>query len=478
MIHAAAITFEVSESVGTRSFNLTSAPIEAVYGPLKTTVTLLKSDETICIVASHLVTHTHQIYRAIQRTVRQAIGLAENRVVVFSSHNHCSVQLTEEPAKAFHGEGVRVGTPKLTKPGKQFFEGLAIALRQLPGQLQPVTVSWAVGREGRISYNRKGRRADGTTYLMREEDRLKLGRDFRGDIDEEAPVICLTDRHGQPVTFLTQFNAHPATAFHPEHPLIHGEYPQVACDVLAAHYRRDNRPVPISFLQGCAGEINSKGLLSGDVARAERFGRMLGQSYIAACRKLRPSETDRLALRRTVARVPLRALPTLQVLLQEKQELDHFIRRARRGDDDTRSCVGLNFPERLSPAYRATLVKPPQQWNAWAIRMHQSGRQQQLPEFIEMELCIIRLGDVGIVGMPCEPFLSISRQIARGSPSPLTIACGYTNVSYGYVPDGANVGDREYMSAFHRYTRRPPFRKPAGDTLAHAAIRELKHLFC
>ena len=40
----------------------------------------------------------------------------------------------------------------------------------------------AVGRERRISYNRKGRRADGTTYFMREEDRLLLGRDFCGDI--------------------------------------------------------------------------------------------------------------------------------------------------------------------------------------------------------------------------------------------------------------------------------------------------------
>ena len=41
---------------------------------------------------------------------------------------------------------------------------------------------------------------------------------------------------------------------------------------------------------------------------------------------------------------------------------------------------------------------------------------------------------------------------------------------YGYLPDGPNTGDREYMSAFYRYTKfRPPYRKPAGDVLGPGA---------
>ena len=38
------------------------------------------------------------------------------------------------------------------------------------------------------------------------------------------------------------------------------------------------------------------------------------------------------------------------------------------------------------------------------------------------------------------------------------------------MTDSANTGDREYMSAFYRYTKfRPPFAKPAGDVLADEA---------
>jgi len=93
-----------------------------------------------------------------------------------------------------------------------------------------------------------------------------------------------------------------------------------------------------------------------------------------------------------------------------------------------------------------------------------------VPKFQKAEIHVIRIGDVGIVGMPFEPFQGIGRQIRARSPLPLAIPCGYTNVSYGYLTDGPNTGDREYMSAFYRYSEfRPPYQKPAGDVLADKA---------
>jgi len=49
------------------------------------------------------------------------------------------------------------------------------------------------------------------------------------------------------------------------------------------------------------------------------------------------------------------------------------------------------------------------------------------------------------------------------------------NYSHGYITDAPNTGDREYTSAFYRYTRfRPPLAKPAGDVLADRAVEVLK----
>ena len=478
MIKAAAATFQVTERPGAKGSGVESA-VEAVYEPLDTTVTYLEGDgQRIVLVTSHLLTHTQLLYRQIQRSVKKVLGLPGEAVVVISSHNHSYAKLTDEPQSAFWSEGRRRGRLTLLGAGVQFFKGLERVLRGLPRRAVEVRVSWALGRERRISYNRKGRRADGSTYFMREEDRRLLARDFCGDIDDHAPVVCLSDKSGRPVVLLTHFNAHPATAFHPEHRLVCGEYPQTAAKVLADHFTREGEAPPVAFLQGCAGNVNSKGLLSGDVGLSQKLGRYLGETYIKAAGRLQPSRTDRLGLVRCKTELPLAPLPSERSLLIQKRRIEEFICRARAGCEDTLECIGLNFSKQMSPPFRAKLADLAMGWTNWALRMRRTGKVDEVPTASPMEVCVLRIGDVGIAGLPGEAFLGIARQIRGANIAPLTIPCGYTNVSYGYVPDGPNCGDREYMSAFYLYTTsRPNYRKPAGDMLARAAVKGLKELF-
>lgn len=264
------------------------------------------------------------------------------------------------------------------------------------------------------------------------------------------------------------------TSYHPERPVIFGDWPQVATDVLAEHLG-SAEGVPVGFLQGCAGDVNSKEMFCGGVQRATEFGRMLGESYVRAIAELHPSQRDGLDVAVETVRVPLAPLPPRNVLVAELKEMDAFLARANAGDENTRSCVGLNFPKALSPLYRARLVDPPRDWDRWALDLYEKGQADSVPKYLDMEIAVIRIGDVGIVGLPCEPFQGIGRLIRRDSPLPITIPCGYANLSYGYIPDGANTGDREYMSSFYRYTKYwPPLKKPAGDVLGQRAIEILK----
>jgi len=138
-------------------------------------------------------------------------------------------------------------------------------------------------------------------------------------------------------------------------------------------------------------------------------------------------------------------------------------------------CVGMNFPRDLTPAYRGKLVEAILPWSQWALQLRKTGRGDSVAKHLETELYVIRLGDVGIVGMPFEPFQGIGRQIRGDAPLPLAIPCGYTNVSLGYITDAPNTGDPEYPSCFYRYTRfRPPLAKPAGDMVAAKAVEVLK----
>jgi hypothetical protein len=305
---------------------------------------------------------------------------------------------------------------------------------------------------------------------MREEDRVLIGKDYRGDVDTQAPVVVFKNEAGRTVAALCQFTGHPVTSYHPEKPVVFGDWPQVAADLLAEHLDPAGK-VPVGFLQGCAADVNSKEMFCGGVERATEFGRMLGGSYIKAMPELRQSQRDGLDVGVETVPVPLAPLPPPDVLKTELEEMDAFLKRANAGDENTRSCVGLNFPRELSPLYRGRLIDPPRDWNVWALGLQEKGQADSVAKHLDLEIAVIRVGDVGIVGLPCEPFQGIGRLVRRDSPLPVNIPCGYANVSYGYISDGPNTGDREYMSSFYRYTKyRAPFAKPAGDVLAQRAV--------
>ncbi len=478
-LQAAALEFGVTPGMGGFTASKVGARVQQVAGPLKTTVTLLQDgSQRVCLITPHMNSPKGaNISPLIRRTAAEALDLPLENVLLMVSHNHTDFNLVSnhlEASMTLSMKPEEIPAPQLVPAGEDFLRQLSATAKKLPALLQPVTVWWAVGTEGRISYNRKGRRADGSTYLMREEDRDLLGVDFKGDVDEQAPIVVLKNSKGEAVTAITHFTAHPCTCYHPEKPVVFGDWPQVACDHVAEHLSPE-KPVAVSFLQGCAGDVNSKGMFRGDVELSKKYGRMLADSYISALADLKPSSRAGLDFATEKVRIPLAPLPSAETLLAEIAEMEDFIRRANAGDENTRLCVGQNFPRELTPAYRGKLVEMILPWSRWALGLQQQGKAGTVAKFLEVDIQVLRIGDAGIVGMPFEPFQGIGRQIRDASPLPLALPCGYTNLSYGYLTDGPNTGDTEYMSANYRYSKfRPPYAKPGGDVIAVKAVEILR----
>jgi len=471
MLKAASTCFANDIKIGYPAFSSMEAKVEKVFGPLKTTITLLENDDQrICLLTTAFPTQENKLSDEIRKVMVDELKIPILHALVFTSHDHCVPILHKSV------QGMSKTVPEKTPLRNKFINDIRRTLKKLSKKLQQVTVWYGQGQEDRITYNRKGRRADGSTYLMREEDRKLVGRDFRGDIDSDAPVVCLKGENGKPVAFLVQFTGHPVTSFAPEHPIVFGEFPQVACDLLSEKFS-DSSEVPVNFFQGCAGDINSKEMMTGGVKRAEQFGRCLGQTYIRAAKKLKQSKRNSLAYEMAKVPVPLKSLPSPRVLQKELDEMKDFIERAEKGDENTRECIGLNFPKNLSPSYRADLIKAAMPWNKWALNLHKKGKAHTVPKHHILEIYVLRLGDVGIVGLQAEAFSGIGRLIKKDSPMHLTIPCAYANNSSSdYITDGPNTGDREYMSSHYRYTRYlPQLKKPAGDVLAHKAVQILKN---
>lgn len=482
-IRIASLEFAITPEVGGKTASKVSAVVKQVAGPLKTTITLFADGDTrVCLIAAHMNSPKGaNIAPLLRQSVADILGLPLSHVLLMVSHNHTDLNLVSNHVETFRALLMDPGDipePALEPIGQLFLNRLVATARQLPDLLQPVTVSWAEGSEGRISYNRKGRRADGSAYMIREEDRVLLGTDFNGDIDRQAPIIVFKNDAGENVTAITQFAAHPVSCYNPESPVIFGEWPQVACDHVA-HHLSPETPIAVSFLQGCAGDVNSKGMFRGDVELSRKYGRMLADTYIEALDDLQLSERTGIDFTVNTVKIPLAPLPSVSELEAEIEEMHDFIRRAQAGDPDTLQCVGLNFPTELTPAYRGRLIEMVLPWNEWALDLHRQGKAQTVAQSLEVDFQVLRIGDVGIVGMPFEPFLGIGRQIRAHSDLPLNLTCGYTNHSYGYLTDGPNTGegDGDYPSAHYRYSKfRPPYAKPGGDVLATQAIKTLNQM--
>lgn len=477
MLMVAARTFAIDPLIGSEGLSLSHARVSHVFSPLKTTLLLLDDGRTrCCLITTHFEAAVHSITILLRRAVAHALGLPVTHVLFFSSHNHCSVSLsrTAIPLDVVQEE-TPLGVDELSAEGTLLLQEVARHARRLPDELAQAQVRLGIGSERRITYVHKGRRADGTTFLMREEDRLRQGADYHGDIDDTAAVVGFYGEANRPLAFLTHFTGHPATAYHSEYPVVFGEYPQVAGDDLSAAHGG----IPVAFLQGCCGDVCSKGLVSGKpveegLADATRYGHALGDTYRLIAERLQPSRRDDLALLRRQVRLPFRPVPPRRALLADLAEMDAFLARCAAGEvETTRRCAGLNFAETHSPRYRALLIEPVRRWTTWALRFHEEGRLADTPAQVTLEIALLRIGDVAICGLPCEPFQGIGRLLRALSPTPLTLPCGYMDdYSVGYIPDSGNNGDREYMSTYYRYTTcLLPYRQPAGDRLARAAAR-------
>lgn len=474
-LRAAAITFVNQATVGMPADNsATGKNILRVVGDLKSTLVLFQDgDKQLCLITSPFPVNVGNLQVASRGIVAKELGLPVDAVVTACSHDHTTPLITVKNPQAWAQPGAYPTSDETNELGKQFFLALAETARGLHAKLAPVTVEWGVAQETRVTYNRRGRRPDGTSYFIREEDRVKLPPDYIGLIDSDAMVVVLRGDDHKPVAALGFFSGHPVTGYNPEYPIAFGQWPQVACEKLSAHLGG----VPVAFIQGCAGDINSKYLLTGTVEQAIELGNFLGDSFIKASENLHISQRTGLAWERPEVDIPLAELPSVESLKKDLASIDDFIARGRKGDPNTMFCVGMNFPEALTPLYRAQLVQMVRPWYVWALDQRQSNLTASLPKSVPLHVVVARIGDVGFVGMPWEAFSRTAHLLKEKSPLPFLLTATYVDGAQGYIPDATAVDDREYQAGYFRYLgTRPPYKAPAGDAVVDVAIPVLAKL--
>jgi neutral ceramidase len=424
--------------------------------------------QRLAIIALDLLATPAAYGRRLRESVAETVGCPPDAVLVNSSHTHAG-----PPPPGMLKLG---GTTFELREEERRYADSVVDLATSASVLATERLAPAVISHGQAScllaVNRRQREPDGSTIVGWNPD---------GPVDQTVDVVRVDATNGTAMATIVVYGCHP-TVVGPASLEISSDYVGPLRNRVRAWTGGD-----CLFLQGCGGNVfpqeacfaaSGPEVVFGDTlaaaalhARAQaaprkrvaRETRMRSAIPIALWRFERAEDEDASHVRASERSITLRfgAVPTLDELRAIEAQLEEQLHGLVKENAD------------------ADEINPLRIHAEWARRLKAELDSGGLPEAISLPLQALRLGSVGIVGLPCEPFAELGLQIKSRAAAPVTIVLGYTNDMVGYVPPAEEYAHGGYeVNLAHRHFERPaPVSPDASQCLVETGIELLETLF-
>ncbi len=445
---------------GVAKVDITDRTTALVNDPCFAKALVLKTEETTVVLITLdavAVGGIGRVGNGFMATVRGALekdlGIAPSSVVVNASHCHGIVRGDLEPL-------------------------VIQAVKDAMKNLVPVKAGAGIGREARISENRRLKMKDGTQVDMRRAYSMPRDEDVAsvGPIDSQIGLLRLDREDGKPLAVLYQFACHPI--MNPPSKGCSADYPGYASKVIEEAL---GGGAMAFFIQGCGGDINP--VRYKEVTRpadAEPLGTMLGASVLSAARQVKTKADGELKVSNETISVPraadyenrigaiekeqaklLAALkPTninfkafLPLLLQHKlwpdfpshhsQSYLHDQALDQKGisqlDADNRVLVD-NYLANLQVMEQLTRLNT----NLALLKRHLAETKAAGKPTLDVEVCGLRVGDFKLVTFPGELTVQVGLNIKSLAKDEHAFVSGYTNGYIYYTPTVAQRNNTGY----------------------------------
>lgn len=385
------------------------------------------------MVVCDLISMPRAVAEEARRLIEKSTGIAPERVMVSATHTHTGPTLPTGSSRDPSEEG----SADLAKRYVRTLPDLiARSVSAANAALRPAKVSVGVGREERLSFNRRFFMKDGTVGWNPGKNNPQIIKPA-GPIDTEVPVVYFETTGGESVATYVNFAMHLDTVGGRR---VSADYPFTLASILA---RLKGPEMVTLFSIGCAGDINHIDVSSADPQKgpreAGRIGTILAGEVIKTYARLTPVNTAAPRARREL--LPLALAPIK--------------------------------PEDVEPA-RETAVKFGRDAPTFLERVHaykvldvhaRNGKP------LEAEVQVIALGpDLAFVALPGEIFVELGLYVKQNSPFRHTIIAELANGSVGYVPTRRAFDEGNYESVSARCAA------GSGEQIAEAAVRLLKQV--
>ena len=402
-----------------------------VRDPLHAKALVLTDGETtLGFVVCDLIVVPAAVVDAAKDRIRELTGVPPENVLISGTHTHTGPAIIG----AF-------GTPEEEGYGESIVPKIADALALAVNRLQPAQMAAASGDCADEVHNRRWHMKDGSVVMnpgYLNPDNVRPA----GPVDPELGLLILRTPDGTPLGLLGCLGLHYVGS---------QEQYAVSADYFAEFGRAVRRfagaDFPAILANGCSGNINNC-----DFSKPAR-----GYPH--------PNfQVERVA----------------NVVAAEAWKAWNLMR-----EEDFRSDVSLGartemvpfkarmpLPEELAAARKLYESKPALPEAEWLyarelVLLSEGPRQWEVP------IQAMRVGDLGVVGLPGEVFCEIGLDIKARSPMDATMTVGLANGTVGYVATDEAIDQAGYETRICRHVRSP---KGTAGLWADTAVRLLDGL--
>ncbi len=388
-----------------------------------------------------------------------ATGIPAAHIRLGATHTHAGPMLTGEKGPV----GVDLaGYREVFRTWREAMAHKIVgAVVEANSRLHPAHLHGARGT-GSININRRVRAAEGRPAAV--------GRNPEGFVDRELVVARIDDAEGKPLAVLVNYQCHGTVLAY--------ENRFVSPDWIGMTRRVVERALPGAlclFFQGAAGNQGPVEGFTGDLRVAHRLGSVLGHQAAALAVAI---ETTRREPRfegfvestAYQARQPWRVAGPRDATLKFATATVQVPRRRYTAADIDRMETQL-AGARAKAAEAAATGDPSKKHQAEArVRRFADLLEKWKKPWdatpIDVQVQMLRIGELAIVAMPGEPFAEIGAAIRKASPFAVTMFCGYSSGDGGdYMPIAS-----EYAHGGYEIERTPYAPEAAAKVVRESSL--------
>ncbi len=373
-----------------------------VHDPLHARCLVLDDGQgqiAIAVVDSLLISR-EQADKA-KELARETTGIPTNRILIAATHTHSA------PA---------VMAAHATDPDERYAEfmvaRIAKGIAQAQANLRPARIGWAMGKDDKNVFCRRYLMKPGTAatnpFSGMENDQAQMNPGHgnpnkirrTGPVDTDVAVLSVQTTDGRPIALVSNYSTHYVGA-----QPISADYFAVFCERIAEKIgAKDVSPPFVAMLSnGTSGDANCIDFERSERRTFDRFtvGEDVAQAAFEAYRPIRYYDWVPLVMDER--------LLTLGVRMPSEEEVAKA--------EAVVSKLPDGRPRNITESYaRETVLL------------------SRMPPTRELKLQAIRIGELGITGLPCEAFGSTGLTIKEQSPLKPTFNIDLANGYFGYLP--------------------------------------------